>query len=110
MKTTLIVFALVVFFCFRPDTLYSFDTVPGRTILLAGVIYLVQLNPLLGLLGALALSRVMDRSPVIPLLRSPPDLLQMQSLMQSKCSNCVPFMRTAHVPTNDDAFFNYTWF
>jgi hypothetical protein len=110
MKTSAILFALTVFFCFRPDFLYSFDTVPGRTILLAVVVYLVQINPLLGLLGALALSRVMDRSAPIAFLRSPPDLLQMETLMQSKCSNCLPFLRTSQFATNDDVFFNYSWF
>jgi len=101
MKTAAVILIVLALFGFRPDLLHSFDTVPGRIVLLSVVVYLAQVNPLLGLLSAIVTARVLDRSTATPLWRPATDLLYIESMLRPKDSYSLPALRTTDVPLND---------
>jgi hypothetical protein len=111
MKYFAVVGAIVlVYLSWRPEILYPFDTPVGRTLLLAAVIYLVQMNQLLGLLAALAVSRVFDRSPPTLMIKQSPDRMQVDYLMRAQASEALPVLRTSAAVLGNDPFFNYAWY
>ena len=111
MKYFLVIFFILIYFCARPDLLYSFDTVPGRTILLAAVIYLVQLNQVLGLLAALAVSQVFDKTtPLMLPVNQAPDLMSIGDHLRPQASHTIPFIKISAQPLGNDPFFNYAWY
>jgi hypothetical protein len=101
MKTAAVIFIVLVVLLLRPDYLYSFDTVPGRIVMLSAVVYLAQANPVLGLLAAVVTARVLDKAAPISQWRPGPDLLRIETLMRPKDSYKVPALRTTDVPLND---------
>lgn len=110
MKYFVVGLVVLVYLCWRPEILYPFDTTAGRTLLLAAVIYLVQVNQLLGLLAALAVSRVFDRSPPTLMIKQSPDRMQVDYLMRAQSSESLPVLRTSAAVFGNDPFFNYAWF
>jgi hypothetical protein len=110
MKYFLVGFVLLAGLCLRPEILYPFDTVPGRTLLLAGVIYLVQLNEVLGLMAAIAVSRVIDRSPPVVIQTTmPPDRMRLANYLRPQASLDQAFFKTGATPDPFDPFFYFTW-
>jgi hypothetical protein len=105
-----IIFIILVVLGLRPQYLYSFDSVPGRIIMLSVVVYLAQANPLLGLLAAFVVARVLDRTPASTTQwTKSPDLLHIEHLMRPKASFDSPTLRGTDVPVNDP-FNDYTVF
>lgn len=108
MKYFLISVVLLVALCARPEILSPFDTLPGRTLLLAGVIYLVQVNLILGVLAAFAFSRVFDRvlpAPAAP--AAPPDLLRLSDFLRPQPAHTKAFIKTDAMPDASDPFFHF---
>ena len=101
MKTAAVILIVLVVLGLRPDYLYSFDTVPGRIVMLSVVVYLAQANPVLGLVAAVVTARVLDRSPPVSQWRPVADLLRIETLMRPKDSYKLPALRTTEVPIND---------
>ena len=101
MKTAAVILILLFVFGFKPDLLHSFDTVPGRIVLISIVVYLAQVNPLLGLLAAVVTARVLDRGTTTAPWRPATDLLYIENMMRPKASYSLPALRTTDVPLND---------
>lgn len=107
MRIAAVILAVLVWFCFYPHFLYSFDTVPGRIVLLAVVVYLAQANPLLGLVAAIMTVRVLDQSAPMVQWRPATDRMRIEMMMRPKASFYLPALRSTEVPVND-AFNPFT--
>ena len=101
MKTAAVILIALIFFGFRPDLLASFDSLPGRIILLSVVVYLAQVNPFLGLVSAVVTARVLDRTTTVARWRPAADLLYIENMMRPRASFGLPTLRTTDVPLND---------
>lgn len=107
MRTATVILIVLLLFCVWPQYLYSFDTIPGRIVLLTVVIYLAQANPLLGLVAAIMTARVLDQSAAPAEWRPAADRMRIEMLMRPKASFHLPALRTTQVPINDP-FNQYT--
>jgi len=96
-----IIFIVLLFLCFRPDVLYTFDTMSGRLVMLIGVVYFAQKNALLGFIAAVAMARVLDSDPKPPVWRPSTDLIGLENIMRPRNSDIFPTLRTTQVPVND---------
>ena len=102
MRAFLIIFIVIAFFLWKPEHLYSFDTVSGRILMLLGVVYLASLNLLLGFTAALVMVRVMDQDKGDLLVWKPStSLTDLENLLRPKDSAALPTLRTTNVPVND---------
>jgi hypothetical protein len=113
MKSWPIVYVVALFVCaylgVYPELLRPFDTVPGRTLLLGAVVYLVSRDSLLGFLAAVAMARGLERPLSVLPVYTLPDMLQIQTLLTPQTSSA-PFFTPSHSFAIDDVFSKYTWF
>jgi|LakMenEpi03Aug12_release.lakeMendotaPanAssembly.Ray.scaffolds.fasta_scaffold1174146_2 hypothetical protein len=108
MRTATVILIVLILFCVWPQYLYSFDTVPGRIVLITIVVYLAQANPLLGLVAAIMTARVLDQKASPAAAWHPTaDRMRIEMLMRPKASFHLPALRTTQVPVNDP-FNQYT--
>ena len=94
MRTAVVTLIVLVGFGVWPQYLYSFDTLAGRILLIAAVIYLAQSNPLLGLVATGVVVRVLDRPGSAAAWQQPgADRMRLETLMRPKASFGVPVLR-----------------
>jgi len=101
MRAFLIIFIVLLLFLWKPQLLYSFDSLSGRLLMLLVVVYLAKLNVLLGFVAALVMVRAMDKDPKAPFWEPSVDLMDLETLLRPKNSATFPTLRTGTVPVND---------
>jgi hypothetical protein len=96
-----IILIVLAFICYRPEKLQALDTLSGRLLMLVGIIFLAQRSAILGIVAAIAMTRVLDRDPKPPLWRPSTDLVGLENILRPQNSAMFPTLRTSAVPIND---------
>jgi len=96
-------------FLWKPELLYSFDSISGRIVMLLAVVYLLRINVILGFVAALVMLRVLDQDKSTFTWKPSNDLLQIENLLRPKDSAQIPALRTTTTPIND-VYEQYTLF
>lgn len=85
-------------------------TIGGRVLLLASTVYLAHINPVAGLVAAVAVAQVLREPPPPNLVRiDPTDRMHIEALMQAKRSADFPAVHVTQFPLENPEV-SYTLF
>ena len=93
---------LLLFLCAYPDIFALFTNMPGKIVLLAITLYLVQTSPVLGVAAALMVIRVFQTEKPSPYVEiAPTDRHHLEVLIRGGNSFFMPSLRSRDVPPSD---------
>lgn len=109
MHNLLLFIALVLMGIYADRFQHFRRTVGGRVLLLASAVYLAHINPVAGLIAAIAAAQVLREPPLRLVHLEPTDRMHLEALMKAKRSADLPAVHVTHFPLENPEV-SYTLF